>query len=91
MNERDYLIFEYGVLFVTVIVILQFVLFVWFFQVSFGWELIIFLLSVGVIGLFLALFIEYRKLVYIGEMKKYLKINISLTDKKMVQKKKVRR
>lgn len=88
MNERDYVIFEYGVLFVTVIVILQFILFVWFFQVAFGWELIIFLLSVGVIGLFLALFIEYRKLVYIGEMKKYLKINISLIDKKQGRKKK---
>jgi uncharacterized membrane protein len=82
MNERDYVIFEYGVLFVTVIVVLQFLLFVWFFRVPFGWELIIFLLSVGVVGLFLALFIEYRKLVYVGEMKRYLKINISLADKK---------
>jgi uncharacterized integral membrane protein len=81
MNQRDYTIFEYGVLFVTLIINLQFLLFVWFFQVPFGWELIIFLLSVGVIGLFLALFIEYRKLVYVGEMKRFLKINISLTDK----------
>jgi hypothetical protein len=82
MNQRDYVIFEYGVLFVTVIIVLQFLLFVWFFRVPFGWELIIFLLSVGVVGLFLALFIEYRKLVYVGEMKRYLKINISLADKK---------
>lgn len=82
MNERDYDRLQYSVLLFTFIIIVQFLLIVWYFSIAVGWEFIIFILSLGIVGLFLALFLQYRKLVYIGEMRKYISIDITIKEKK---------
>jgi hypothetical protein len=82
MNENDYDRLQYSVLLFTFIIIAQFVLIVWYFSIPVGWGFIIFILSLGIIGFFLALFLQYKKIVYIGEMKKYLSIEIKVSDKK---------
>lgn len=81
MNENDYDRLQYSILLFTFIIIAQFVLIVAYFSIPVGWGFIIFILSLGIIGLFLALFLQYKKIVYIGEMKKYLTIEIKVSDK----------
>jgi uncharacterized membrane protein YczE len=83
MNENDYDRLQYSVLLFTFIIIAQFVLIVWYFSIPVGWGFIIFILSLGIIGFFLALFLQYKKIVYIYEMKKYLSIEIKVSDKKI--------
>ena len=62
MNENDYDKLQYGILLFTFFVVAQFLLTVWYFGIAVGWEFLVFILSVLIIGFFLALFIQYRKL-----------------------------
>jgi len=89
MNENDYDRLQYGMLLFTFVVVAQFLLIVWYFQISVGYEFMIFILSLLIVGFFTALFLQYKKLAYIGQMRHYLKI--SLHVKKVPLKKKERR
>lgn len=74
MNERDYNLLQYSILMFMGVIISQFVLFVWYFSIPVSWPFISFIASLGIIGIFLALVLEYKKKVFVGEMKKYLQL-----------------
>jgi len=76
MNENDYIFLERMSIILTCFLMLQFLLIVWVFDIQVSLPFFMFLVSLGIVGVFMALFIRYKRLKYLGEMKGYLKLRI---------------